>query len=143
MMAVCHNVQTFAAAQVFYWVGMNGMNYVLDIFIADTSLMKNRLIWLAITGSPYICNAFAGPSLGQVFLHHSSWRWGYSVFAIITPFICIPFWVIFYVMNGRAQTIGVIKNPSSNRTFVQSVVHWCIEFDGERHSVQHNTLPSI
>jgi hypothetical protein len=48
MMAACRNVETYAAAQVshsshptalflinaqvFYWVGFNGMAYVLDVF---------------------------------------------------------------------------------------------------------------
>jgi MFS family permease len=140
MMAFCQDVQTYSAAQVFYWIGMNGMNYVLDIFIADTSLMKNRLIWLAITGSPYICNAFAGPEVGQKFMKYSTWRWGYGTFAIITPFMCIPFWAIFYFMNRKAQSMGVIKQPKSGRTIVQSVVHWGIEFDGEFD--QHSMLCS-
>lgn len=70
MMAVCGNVETYCAAQVFYWTGMNGMDYVLNIFIADTSLLKNRVIWFAIANSPYICNTFAGPKLGETFLRH-------------------------------------------------------------------------
>ena len=55
-MAICQNVQTFCAAQVIYWTGMNGVDYVFNIFIADTSLMKNRLIWLGFTGLPYVVN---------------------------------------------------------------------------------------
>jgi MFS family permease len=131
MMGECKNVQTYAAAQVFYWTGMNGMSYVLDIFIADTSLLKNRLIWLAITGSPYVCNTFAGPQLGQRFLRSSTWRWGYRTFAIITPFMCMPFWSIFLMMSRRAGKMGIIENQKSNRTVFQSILYWCIEFDGE------------
>ncbi|KAF2833780.1 siderophore iron transporter mirB [Ophiobolus disseminans] len=129
MMATCHNVQTYCAAQVFYWTGMNGIDYVLNIFIADTSLLKNRLIWLAITNSPYICNTFAGPKLGETFLNKSSWRWGYASFVIITPFMCIPFWGIFWLLNRRAQKLRVIERKKSDRTVVQSIAHWCVEFD--------------
>jgi hypothetical protein len=57
-MALCQNVQTFCAAQVIYWSGMNGIDYVFNIFIADTSLMHNRLIWMGLTGAPYVINAF-------------------------------------------------------------------------------------
>lgn len=130
-MGICQNVETYCAAQVFYWTGMNGMGYVLDIFIADTSLLKNRLIWLAITGSPYICNTFAGPQLGETFLRNpqAGWRWGFGTFAIITPFMCIPFWSIFYMMSRRAQKLGVIEREESGRTVAQSVLHWCVEFD--------------
>jgi MFS family permease len=131
MMAVGQNVQTYAAAQVFYWTGMNGMDYVLNIFIADTSLLKNRLIWLSVTQSPFLCNSFAGPKLGETFLKYSTWRWGYGVFAIITPFMCIPFWTIFWLMSSRAKKLGVIEKEKSGRTVGQSIMHWGTEFDGE------------
>lgn len=58
LMAQCQDVETFCAAQVIYWTGMNGVDYVFNIFIADTSLMKNRLIWMAFTGFPYVVNTF-------------------------------------------------------------------------------------
>jgi hypothetical protein len=57
-MAACQNVSTFCAAQVFYWVGMNGIDYIQNVFIADTSVMQNRLIWIALTGLPYVVNTF-------------------------------------------------------------------------------------
>lgn len=131
MMGVCQNVQTYAAAQVFYWSGMNGMDYVLDIFIADTSDLRNRAIWLAFQSTPYIVNTFAGPELGQRFLDDSTWRWGYGAFTIITPFMCIPFWCIFYLMSRRATQQGVVVEEKSGRTVLQSIKHYVIEFDGE------------
>ena len=132
MMAVCQNVQTYAAAQVFYWTGMNGMDYVLDIFIADTSDLRNRTIWMAFMGTPYIINTFAGPELGQAFLEKSTWRWGYGAFTVITPFMCVPLWLIFCVMSRRAAQQGaiVVKKEKSSRTVLESVKHHCVEFDG-------------
>jgi len=58
------------------WTGMNGVHYVLEIFIADNSRLQNRLIWFALTSMPYVVNSFIGPYLGQAFLDHSTWRWG-------------------------------------------------------------------
>jgi hypothetical protein len=107
------------------------MDYVLNIFIADTTLLKNFLIWFALSNSPYICNTFAGPKLGEAFLKHSSWRWGYGAFAIITPFMSTPFWAIFWIMSRRAKKLGVIKREKSDRTLGQSIMFWCVEFDGE------------
>jgi hypothetical protein len=57
-MAICQNVQTFCAAQVVYWIGMNGIDYIQNVFIADTSVMENRLIWIALTGLPYVVNTY-------------------------------------------------------------------------------------
>ncbi|KAF2021260.1 siderophore iron transporter mirB [Aaosphaeria arxii CBS 175.79] len=127
--AMSKNVQTYVAAQVFYWAGMNGVDYVLDVFVADTSKMKNRGILWALNSTPYICNTFAGPELGQRFLDNSTWKWGYGAFAIITPFMCILFWSIFYLMSRRAKTLKVIVRQPSGRTILKSIKHWCIEFD--------------
>lgn len=44
MMAGCKNVETYAAAQVFYWVGYNGLDYSLSVFLADTTSLRNRLV---------------------------------------------------------------------------------------------------
>lgn len=41
MMAGCNNVETYCAAQVFYWVGYNCLDFTMTIFIADTSKLKN------------------------------------------------------------------------------------------------------
>ncbi|KAH7135230.1 siderophore iron transporter mirB [Dendryphion nanum] len=129
LMAVCQNVQTYAAAQVFYWAGMNGITTVLNIFIADTSTMRNRAILFAFASTPYICNTFAGPELGQLFMKYSTWRWGYGAFAIITPIMCIPFWTIFFIMSRRADKKGVITKEKVKRTIREVIMFWCIEFD--------------
>ncbi|KAF5857695.1 hypothetical protein ETB97_005410 [Aspergillus alliaceus] len=59
MMAGCNNVQTYCAAQVSYSVGSTGVDFVMTIFIADTSALTNRAFWLAFTGSPYIATVWA------------------------------------------------------------------------------------
>lgn len=54
LMATCNSVEMYAAAQVFYWVGYNGLGFCLDIFIADTSSLRNRGLMFAYANSPYI-----------------------------------------------------------------------------------------
>lgn len=131
-MASCQNVQTYCAAQVFYWSGLNGIDYIFSVFIADTSLLENRMIWNAFQATPYIVNTFAGPELGQRFLDDSTFRWGYGAFTIITLAVSIPFWAVFFLMERRAKQTGVLqKRERSGRTFLQNVWHWAIEFDGE------------
>ncbi|EUC46935.1 hypothetical protein COCMIDRAFT_91631 [Bipolaris oryzae ATCC 44560] len=129
LMAQCQDVETFCAAQVIYWTGMNGVDYVFNIFIADTSLMKNRLIWMAFTGFPYVVNTFTGPKLGEVFLKHGGWRWGYGTFTILTPVFSLTFWAVFWFMGRRAKKLGILKRESTNRLLVESIKYWCIEFD--------------
>ncbi|KAE8387053.1 hypothetical protein BDV23DRAFT_174987 [Aspergillus alliaceus] len=70
MLAGCNNVQTYCAAQVSYSVGSTGMDFVMTIFIADTSALTNRAFWLAFTVSPYIATCKAQKA-GLVLERHS------------------------------------------------------------------------
>ncbi|KAL1797182.1 hypothetical protein ACET3X_003788 [Alternaria dauci] len=117
LMTVCQNVQTFCAAQVIYWTGMNGVDYVFNIFIADTALMENRLIWMAFTGFPY------------TYITYSTWRWGYGSFAILTPVFSLSFCAVFWLMSRRARRTVAEPRAPSGRTVFQSIKHWSIDFD--------------
>lgn len=52
MMAACNNVEAYAAAQVFYTVRNNGIQYSLSVFVADTSTLRNRGLMQALVSSP-------------------------------------------------------------------------------------------
>ncbi|EAQ83500.1 hypothetical protein CHGG_09904 [Chaetomium globosum CBS 148.51] len=129
MMAGCNNVETYAAGQVFYWVGYNGVSYAISIFIADTSALKNRGLMFAFISSPYIITVWIGGPLADAFYHGPGFRWGFGAFAIITPAICSPLLVLFYVNYRKARRMGLIPDRKSGRTWIQSVKHYAIEFD--------------
>ncbi|KAF2716037.1 MFS general substrate transporter [Polychaeton citri CBS 116435] len=131
LMAVCRNVETYAAAQVFYWIGFNGIAYVLDVFIADTSSLVWRGLMFAFANSPYIATTFAGPAAAQSFLRTSGWRWAFGTYAIVTPFMCVPFlWVFVYnEKQAKRQGILVHRREASGRSWIQSLNHYVIEFD--------------
>ena len=74
VMAASNNIETYAAAQVFYWVGFNGIAYVLDVFIADTSSLKWRGLMFAFANSPFIVTTFAGAPAAQSFYETAGWR---------------------------------------------------------------------
>ncbi|KAM5342097.1 hypothetical protein ACJ41O_015128 [Fusarium nematophilum] len=129
LMAACTNVETYAAAQVFFWTGMNGIGYVLNIFMADTTTLKNRMILFGFTNTPYISNTFAGPSAAQAFLDGSTWRWGYGAFAIIIPVILTPLIAIFTIQLRRAEERGLYVKEKSNCTVWESIKYWVVELD--------------
>ncbi|PGH13038.1 hypothetical protein AJ79_03875 [Helicocarpus griseus UAMH5409] len=129
MMAGCNGVQTYAAAQVFYWVGYNGMTYTISIFIADTSQLKNRAFMFAFVSSPYIATVWVGGPLATAFLNGPGWRWGYGAFAIITPIITFPLYAVFAWNYNKAKKAGLVPVRESNRTLIQSIKYYCIEFD--------------
>lgn len=154
MMAACNNVQTYAAAQVFYWVGYvysaplifffcftktnlafhafyryNGITYTVGIFIADTSALKNRALMFAFVSSPYIATVWIGGPLATAFLDGPGFRWGYGAFAIITPIVTLPLYAVFAWNYKKAKIAGLLPEKEHNRTFAQSFKHYFIEFD--------------
>ncbi|KAF4925028.1 MFS siderochrome iron transporter 1 [Colletotrichum viniferum] len=44
LIAVCRNVETYAAAQVFWTVGSGGIGYIHTVIISDTTSIRNRMI---------------------------------------------------------------------------------------------------
>ncbi|KAL1619004.1 hypothetical protein SLS54_006854 [Diplodia seriata] len=135
LLAVCKNVETYAAAQVFYWVGFNGIGYVLDVFIADTSALRNRGLIFAFTTTPYIATTFAGPSAAETFLARGpeGWRWGYGVFTIVIPVVTTPVALIFLINRKKAVNEGKIEERSwwedDKRGFLESLRYYFVEFD--------------
>ncbi|KFY34952.1 hypothetical protein V494_06327 [Pseudogymnoascus sp. VKM F-4513 (FW-928)] len=129
LMAVCNNVQTYAAAQCFYWVGYNGIGFVLDVFIADTSNLHNRALAFAFASAPYIATTWAGPKAAESFYEKSSWRWAFGCFSIVTPIVVLPLLYILFSNQSKAARLGVIKKRDSGRTIRQSLWFYFIEFD--------------
>ncbi|KAG6026327.1 hypothetical protein E4U40_002190 [Claviceps sp. LM458 group G5] len=129
MMAVCRNVETYAAAQVFYWVGFNGLGYCLSIFVADTSSLQNRGLMLAFTTSPYIITTWIAGPLAQRFLEGPGFRWGFGIFALVTPCVTLPLYVLFMKNYRKAKQRGLIGPRKTALTFWQTLVHYAREFD--------------
>ncbi|EEP76503.1 conserved hypothetical protein [Uncinocarpus reesii 1704] len=129
MMAGCDSVQTYAAAQVFYMVGFNGLTYTISIFIADTSALKNRALMLAFSSSPYIATTWISGPLANSFLAGPGFRWAFGAFSIITPAITLPLFALFAFNYSKAKKAGLVPERKSNRTFLESAKYYFIEFD--------------
>ncbi|POS82300.1 hypothetical protein EPUL_004938, partial [Erysiphe pulchra] len=129
MMAATRNVETFAAAQVFYWVGFDGMEYVMSVFMADTSSPKNRAFVFAFSTTPYIVTTFAGPRAAAAYLEVSGWPWAYGTFAIVIPAIASPLLYVLYRNEQKARMAGLIPERKVNRNFKKSISYYFYEFD--------------
>ncbi|CAJ2511705.1 Uu.00g073300.m01.CDS01 [Anthostomella pinea] len=129
MMAACNNVETYAAAQVFYWVGYNGISYTISVFIADTSALKNRGLMLGFLSSPYIATVWITGPISQSLISGIGFRWGFGIFAIITPLMCLPLFFLFTWNQRKAKKMGVLVPRNSGRTLLQSIKYYFWEFD--------------
>ncbi|KAI1370316.1 putative siderochrome-iron transporter [Hypoxylon crocopeplum] len=129
LMAVSKNVETYAAALVFYRVGENGMNFILDVLVADTSKLRNRALALAVMSAPFLATTFAGPAAAEDFLEGIGWRWAYGTLAIIIPVSAVPIlWILLYARKeARIQFPATVRD--SGRTWSQTIKYYAIEFD--------------
>lgn len=126
--AVCKDIETYCAAQVFYSVGFTGMIYSVDVITADTSSMRDRGLAFAFTSSPYIITAFAGPKAAEGF-YATNWRWAYGCWAIVLPVVALPLWFTLFKNQRKAKKDGLLVKAPTGRTPLQSIWHYTIEFD--------------
>jgi MFS family permease len=131
MMAGCNNVKTYCAAQVFYYVGYNSISFSLTVFVADTSKLKNRGIFLAYAASPWLITTWVyGYAVNEIIAPGGiGLRWGFGVFSIVVPIVCAPLIVMFFLNASRAKKQGLIPPRHDAGTLAQKAVYYAREFD--------------
>ncbi|KAJ5565486.1 hypothetical protein N7513_001728 [Penicillium frequentans] len=129
LLASCEGPKSFAAGYVFYWVGFDAIYLILEIFIADTSGMRNRAFAFGFSTTPYICTAFTGPLAAASFLKIGGWRWAYGAFCLIQPVVFMPLIITFKYYENKARRAGILARQPSGRTILQSIIHYIHEFD--------------
>ena len=136
ILAACNGPNGYAAGYVLYWIGYYALYLILDVYVADTSGLRNRAFAFSFVSTPFICTAFTGPLAGQSFLQTSGWRWAYGVFCIVMPFVFAPLAVVFKFYERKAEKLGLYKRVPSGRNAIQSTIHYIHEFDSKRCSPQ-------
>lgn len=129
MMAACNNVETYAAAQVFYTVGNNAILYCVSVFVADTSSLRNRAMMTAFSASPNLITIWLAGPISEAFLNGPGWRWGFGTFCILVPVFTLPLYGLFVYNFKKAKNQGLIPESNSQRTAWESFIYYCREFD--------------
>ncbi|EAW11883.1 putative siderochrome-iron transporter [Aspergillus clavatus NRRL 1] len=129
ILAACNGPDSYAAGYTLYWIGYDAIYLILDVFVADTSGLKNRAFTFAFASTPFICTAFTAPLAANSFLKITTWRWAYGTFAIVMPVVFAPLAVVFKMYQKKAERMGLYVRERSGRTWTQSVIHYTHEFD--------------
>jgi MFS family permease len=140
ILASCNGPDSYAAGYVLFWIGYDAIYLILDVFVADTSGLRNRAFTFAFASTPFICTAFTAPLAAASFLRMTTWRWAYGAFAIIMPVAFAPLAVVFKLYQLKAEKMGLYVRQPSGRTWTQSAVHYIHEFDSmsNRHPCPHH-----
>jgi MFS family permease len=129
MSAACNNVEAYAASQVFYTVGINGVGYSLSVFIADTTSLRHRGLIQALCCSSYLITAWLGGPISTAFLNGAGWRWAFGMESILIPAVTLPLFGLFMYHYFKAKKQGLVPKQSSGRTFLESFRYYVREFD--------------
>ncbi|TGJ85622.1 hypothetical protein E0Z10_g3149 [Xylaria hypoxylon] len=115
-MAASANVQTFAAAQIFYSAGSTGLQILQQVFIADTSDMSNRALFSSLPDTPFLVTTWIGSIIGGAIVASSTWRWAYGIWAIILPVVFLPLALTLFLNGRRAKRMGL---RPERRSFIE------------------------
>ncbi|KAI4265247.1 MAG: hypothetical protein L6R38_009559, partial [Xanthoria sp. 2 TBL-2021] len=129
MMAGCNNIEAYAAAQVFYTVGNNGLQYSLSVFVADTSSLRNRGLMQAFASSPNLITCWLAGPISSGYLNGPGWRWCFGMFSILVPAITSPLFGLLVYNFHKAKKQNLVPMRDGQRTAWQSVIYYCREFD--------------
>ncbi|CAO2655829.1 Nn.00g046320.m01.CDS01 [Neocucurbitaria sp. VM-36] len=110
--AACQNIETYFVGVLFDSIGGVGFSITQQIFIADTTSLLNRGIWSSLPDTiGSIPTLYIGTIVADQILDHSTWRWGYGMWAIILPFCSLPFIITIFVLQNRATKHGHVVQP--------------------------------
>ncbi|KAK6441956.1 hypothetical protein LTR95_001816 [Oleoguttula sp. CCFEE 5521] len=128
--AASHNVETYAAAQIFYAAGSTGLQILIQIFVADTSDLVNRALCSTLPAMPFLINVWVGAPLAETLLRKASWRWGYGIWAVILPVAYLPLALALYINQRKAAKKGILPpSPLQGRGYWQAIKHLWFELD--------------
>ncbi|KAL1652052.1 hypothetical protein SLS58_000176 [Diplodia intermedia] len=112
-------------------VACTTLGYVLHVFLADTSSLRNRALAFSLSSTPYILTTFAGPAVAQYFQDTWNWRWAYITFAVTTPLVSLPIIYLLFHTKYVAIRKGILKPNDFKRRepWLQQAKKFAIQFD--------------
>ncbi|KAH7362739.1 major facilitator superfamily domain-containing protein [Plectosphaerella cucumerina] len=114
LLAACQNIQTYFVGGLFDAIGSVGFGITQQIFISDLTNLRNRAFWLSLPETiSAVPTLYLGTIVAQAFLDHSTWRWGYGMWAIVTPVVALPLLLTLFIrkLKDRKQYPADVLRP--------------------------------
>jgi MFS family permease len=130
MMAGCNDVQTYCAATTFYYLGYNSIDFSITVFIADTSKLKNRGLFIAYASSPWLITTWVYGYAARDILDGIGFRWGFGIFSILVPIVCAPWIALLWLNQRKAEKAGLIPaRHTASMSLKDKARYYFKEFD--------------
>ncbi|KAJ5691990.1 hypothetical protein N7462_001413 [Penicillium macrosclerotiorum] len=109
--AACENIAQYMAAGIFEAIGSTGFALTQQVFVADMTSLVNRGIWSTLPDSlTTVPTLYLGSIVGEQILNHSTWRWGWGMWAIILPVASLP---LICTMLFYQRRVPLLKQTTS------------------------------
>lgn len=129
-MAASNDVKTFASAQIFYSAGFTGLQILQQIFVADTTDLLNRALFSTLPDLPFLVTVWIGAPIAQDLLSHTTWRWGYALWAIVLPAAYLPLALALFMNFRKAKRLGLsLRSQWADASIRQGLVKVWYELD--------------
>ncbi|KAB8286470.1 major facilitator superfamily domain-containing protein [Yarrowia lipolytica] len=135
MLAASPNIGTYFAAHIFYVFGQVGIQFMEQVFAADTSDLKNRMFFVILPNICYLFVPWCSAPITNAIIKHSTWHWGYGMWCIIVPVVSIPVLTIMFRHKMKARALGMQCGKSvrnMKETLLQFDLVGLILFTGHR-----------
>ncbi|KAG5355858.1 Siderophore iron transporter mirC [Yarrowia sp. B02] len=107
MLAASPNIGTYFGAHIFYIFGQTGIQFMEQVFAADTSDLKNRAYFVILPNICYLFVPWCAAPITNAVIKNSNWHWGYGMWCIIIPVLSIPVLTIMFRHKMRARALGM------------------------------------
>ncbi|KAK9900499.1 MFS general substrate transporter [Cystobasidium minutum MCA 4210] len=118
--ATSHSVGGFSGGAILYQFGYTGIILLVEVLIADTTTLRNRLLASYIPALPFLINAFLSGNVTSSTLETTTWQWGIGMWAIVFPVCTIPLFISLLHAERRAKKKGLLEGiPSPYKAFLR------------------------
>ncbi|CAI4440390.1 BBM_1a_G0016500.mRNA.1.CDS.1 [Saccharomyces cerevisiae] len=100
-------IAAYVIGSVFIAIGQSGISLMNMVIIADTATLKWRSFFTSLLSAPYLVTTWISGYIVEDIIN-SNWRWGYGMFAIITPVALTPAILVMSYLEHQANKTGDI-----------------------------------
>lgn len=97
------DVQRFAGGLVLYQIGYSGVSILLQVSLADMSLLNYRLVASFVPALPFIINTWVSGDISSDLLSKHKWSYNIGIWAFIFPLSCVPMLICMVHMLVKAR----------------------------------------
>ena len=92
--------------------------------------MLNRALFASLPDLPFLITVWVGPVIASTILEHTSWRWGYGIWAVLLPVAFLPLAFALLLNQRKAKKLRLFEpKPRKGHGFIEAMRGTWYELD--------------